>query len=136
MRWLANRFYCARQEGFTLIEAMIAMLVGAVILLALGGMLIMAIRTNQLSEHRMEATALAQSIMDNVATRAKSLNYTQAQAQADALAQLPTGSIYTPTVTLQPTTVVAGPVVVHVRLSWTEHGVNKSVVLDSQVVAQ
>jgi len=140
------------ERGFTLIESMVAMLVAAVVLLALGSMLIMTIRTNQQSEHRMDATAKAQSIMANLTARAKTLNYTQANAQAAAYQQLcslgNTGvqgaclvgsreSIYTPTITLNSTPIAAGlvRVQIQVQLAWQEHGANKTVNLISQVVA-
>jgi len=121
------------QEGFTLIEVMVSMLVASVVLLALAGMLTMAIRTNQQSEHRMDAVAKAQSIMANLSARVKSNFITQANAQAVVQSQLPAGSIYTPTITLAPSPVVSGPVRITVLLTWVEHGASKNVILNSQV---
>ena len=124
------------QRGFTLIEVMVAMLIAAVVLLALGNMLITAIRTNQQSEHRMDAAATAQSIMANLSTRATTLNYTQTAANTEAQAQLPAGSIYTPSILINPSPVVAGSAMVTVTLAWQEHGANKTMVLHSEVWAQ
>lgn len=133
----ARAAIASRQGGFTLIEAMVAMLVASVVLLALAAMLIMAIRTNQMSEHRMDATVMAQSILDHVTAKCRNtLNYTQAQAQIDAQGIMPSGSIYTPTVSMNPTTVVPGTVHITVKLSWQEHGNNKNVMLVSQVWVQ
>ncbi len=138
-----------KEQGFTLIETMIAMLIGGIVLLALGGMLTTSIRTNQQSEHRMEAVAKAQSIMAYVSAKITP-NYTQTTARSQARQQLCAPgniglvgactagrreSIYTSVVTLTPTTVpLTGSVGVHVQLAWTEHGMNKTVSLSSQVV--
>ena len=135
-------------RGFTLIEVMIAMLVSSVVLLALGGMLVMSIRTNQQSEHRMDAAATAQSVMANISARAAAtVGYIQgvfpcpapppvpATAQCDAEAQLINQPWFTPTVALSQSPVpLSGLVTIAVTLAWQEHGVNKTVTLTSQVV--
>lgn len=143
------------QRGFTLIEAMIAMLVASVVLLALGSMLMMSIRTNQQSEHRMDAVAKAQSILSSIEANVApnfvvGNTITVGSAQYIAYHQLcspgnsgsqgtcPTGSaqsIYTPTISLSQSPVLSGLVAVGVTLAWQEHGANKTVVLTSQVLA-
>lgn len=142
------------QGGFTLIETMIAMLVASIVLLALANMLIMTIRTNQQSEHRMDAVAKAQSILSNIeanvapnfvlgtniaASSARYLAYRQLCSPGNLGAQgtCPGGStqsIYTPTVTLSQSPVFSGLVLVGVSLVWQEHGVSKTVSLTSQVM--
>jgi len=136
------------QNGFTLIETMVAMLVASVVLLGLANMMIMTIRTNQQSEHRMDAVAKAQSILGNIKANVAP-NFTLGSAQSLAYMQLcspgntgvqgtcPNGSkesIYTPTITLGQSPVIGGLILVGVSLVWQEHGVSKTVSLTSQVM--
>ena len=142
-------------RGFTLIEVMIAMLVASVVLLALGSMLVMSIRTNQQSEHRMDAVAKTQSILSSIeaniapnfiignATTLGSAQYVAyhqlcSPGNSGSQGTCPVGSaesIYTPTVALSPSPVpLSGLVTIAVTLAWQEHGVNKTVTLTSQVV--
>jgi len=135
------------------------MLISSIMLLGLAAMLTTTIRTTQQNEHRMEAIAKAESIMANLTARASILNYTQAQAQAAAYQQLcspsnngiqggcPAGAregLYkvtegvanAPTITMTPTTVVPGLIMLNVKLVWNEHGLNKSVSLNSEVFVE
>lgn len=145
----------AKQDGFTLIETMVAMLVASIVLLGLGNMLIMTIRTNQQSEHRMDAIAKAQSILGNIKASvapnfvvgtdttvgsARYLAYRQLCSPGNSGVQgtCPVGSresIYTPVITLGQSPVpLSGLILVGVSLVWQEHGVSKTVSLTSQVV--
>lgn len=56
-------------EGFTLIEVMVAMLIVAVAMLALGGLLIHSMRTNQASEERIDAAAVSRAVLNDYAAR-------------------------------------------------------------------
>jgi len=133
-----------KQQGFTLIELMVSVLIASVVMLALGTMLITAIRSNQTSEHRMDAAAVAQSVLANIAGRAVTAGYVQGAfpcpapgtptAQCDAEAQLVNKPWFTPTITLTPATTVTGEVTVVVQLGWNEHNIAKSVTLATQVV--
>jgi len=133
------------QKGFTLIEVMVAMFIAAVVLLAMGQMLITGMRSNQQSEHRMDATAVAQSVLTNIAARAATVGYVQGvfpcpapgtpTAQCDAEAQI-NKPMFTPTITMQPPTTVQGEVTVTAQIGWSEHNVAKSVTLSTQVVVE
>ncbi|MDX8403607.1 MAG: prepilin-type N-terminal cleavage/methylation domain-containing protein [Mariprofundaceae bacterium] len=124
-----------KQQGFTLIELVVSVLVASVVMLAMGNMLITDIRSNQTSEHRIDAAAVAQSVLANISARTATAGYLQATAQAAAVAQLVNKPWFTPTITLNPTpTVAAGAVTVTVQLAWNEHGINKNVTLTTQVV--
>ena len=133
------------QRGFTLIELMISVLVASVVMLAMGSMLITSMRSNQTSEHRMDAAAVAQSVLANISARATTAGYVQGAfpcpvpgtptAQCDAEAQLVNKPWFTPTVTLNPTpTATQGAVMVTVQLGWNERTIAKSVTLTTQVV--
>ncbi len=61
-------------RGFTLIETMVALLVIAVALLALGGLLVQGMRTNEQSEERMDAAAVSQAILSDYEARILSGN--------------------------------------------------------------
>lgn len=80
-----------KQKGFTLIEAMVTMLIVSVGLLAMASLLITAIRVNHNSEVRMEAATTAQSIMSHLVTQVTANAYkkidpsaTEAEAKATA----------------------------------------------------
>ncbi len=122
------------QKGFTLIELMVSVLVASVIMLAMGSMLISGMRSNQVSEHRLDAAAIAQSVLANISVRSAVVGYTQATAQNDAAAQLVNLPRFTPIVTLVPATTVQGSVTLTVQLGWNEHNVAKNVVLTTQVL--
>lgn len=123
------------ERGFTLVESLVSMLIISVIMLGLAAMLVVSIKVGHANEQRMRAVTVAESIVDDIRTRAKQLNYTTAQAQALAASRLQ-GTAYTPKVTLTPATVVPGPVAIHVELSWKDHGKTRNVSVDSQVVAE
>ncbi|RME33606.1 MAG: prepilin-type N-terminal cleavage/methylation domain-containing protein [Deltaproteobacteria bacterium] len=58
-----------RQSGFTLVEVMVAMLIIAIALLALGGLLVQSIRFNQQSEERISAAAVSEAILKDYEAR-------------------------------------------------------------------
>jgi len=119
------------EEGFTLIETMVAMLIVAVGLLAMANMLIVDIKANHVSEQRMDMAALAQSAMANIEQNAV-VGYTATTAAADVTAQL--GAGITPVVTLNPDPLVQGPVGIVLTLQWDNRGSTKSVTLRHRVV--
>lgn len=59
----------AAARGFTVAEAMVAVAIVVVAVLALGGMLKLNVQTNQGSEQRMDAAAVSQGILNDYAAR-------------------------------------------------------------------
>jgi len=123
------------EKGFTLIESMVAMLIVSVGLLAMANLLITAIRVNQASEMRLEASSMARAVMTASILQVRStVGLTQAIMQTNA-AGLVDSNKYDTTgtwLTLTPDpTVDCGFSDVSVTLTWTLHGVPKSVVVHS-----
>lgn len=56
-------------RGFTLIEALIALVIISISLLALAGLLTMTIKYNKGSEQRMDAATISQAILSDCAAR-------------------------------------------------------------------
>lgn len=119
------------EKGFTLIESMVAMMIVSVGLLAMASLLITAIKVNQDSELRMDASAKADAIVNYAITqvRANVDVYTaDLQAVADTMAVAP----FTPSVVL-----TTSPTVnciynnITVQVGWTLRGVTKSVIVNS-----
>ncbi|MDQ6956116.1 MAG: prepilin-type N-terminal cleavage/methylation domain-containing protein [Mariprofundaceae bacterium] len=120
-----------QQKGFTLIEVMVAMLVSSVVLLALGQMLIVGMRSNQQSEHRMDGVALAQSALSNAVAQASSAGYAGGTV---TFSSIPSGQA---TITVVPNPTVAGQGTdVRVVFTWDEHGSTKTINLFSHLVTQ
>jgi prepilin-type N-terminal cleavage/methylation domain-containing protein len=61
-----GRGECPCRSGFTLVEVVVAMLVGSVALLALAGVMASTANVQQSSESRMEYVALAESRLDRL----------------------------------------------------------------------
>jgi len=130
-----------REKGFTLIEAMVTIVIVSVGLLAMASLLITGIRANAGSEARMDAASLAQSIVSRIEMKARALPYSQATANADAQAMLGSrynaGGLaggYNPVVVVSPTPVATGNFTsIIVRLQWDDHGQMKQVELRSGV---
>jgi len=119
------------QDGFTLIEAMVAMLIAAIMLLAMAQMLITGMKTNQQSEHRMDAAALANSAMANAIVQASNAGYSGGVINYTSV---PSGKA---TVTVAPSpTVVGQEVMVNVVFTWKEHGKTKTINLFNHAVTE
>ncbi|MDQ7058012.1 MAG: prepilin-type N-terminal cleavage/methylation domain-containing protein [Ghiorsea sp.] len=74
-----------KEVGFTLIESMVAMLIVSIGLLAMANLLITAIRVNQASEMRLEASSTARAVMTASILQVRStVGLTQATMQANA----------------------------------------------------
>jgi len=119
------------QKGFTLIEVMVAMLIAAVGLLAMGQMLITGMRSNQQSEHRMDAAALARSALADAVAQASSVGYASGTVNYTSV---PSGQAAI-TVTPSPT-VVGQETRVRVVFTWAEHGSTKTINLYSYTVTE
>ncbi|MFQ5581203.1 MAG: prepilin-type N-terminal cleavage/methylation domain-containing protein [Mariprofundaceae bacterium] len=120
-----------RQEGFTLIEIMIAMFIAAVLLLAMGQMLITGMRSNQQSEHRMDASALARSALSDAMAQAASAGYAGGTVN---FTSVPSG-VATITVIPNPT-VADSSVDVRVVFTWSERGATKTINLFGHAVTR
>jgi len=121
------------QKGFTLIEVMVAMLIAAVVLLALGQMLIVGMRSNQQSEHRMDAAALARSALSDAVAQASlaSANYT---SRTVSYTSVPSGQAVITVIPSPPTS--GQETKVRVVFTWKEHGATKTINLNSYTVTQ
>ncbi|MDX8411381.1 MAG: prepilin-type N-terminal cleavage/methylation domain-containing protein [Mariprofundaceae bacterium] len=122
-----------REAGFTMIELMFALLVASVGMLAMVSMLDTDMRSNQTSEHRMDASGISQSILQQAIAQASVATNSYA-TNTFAVANLPGGQA-TVTVTPSPAT-VTGPTHVRVELSWQARGVKKQVELRGRTVTQ
>lgn len=118
------------EKGFTLIEAMITMLIVSIGLLAMASLLITAIKVNQDSEMRLDASTKAESIANYATAQVRSAVVTQAtlQAYADTTVQSP----FTATVLLQQSTPVnCGYHDITVTVTWTLRNAPKSVTVET-----
>lgn len=124
------------EKGFTLIEAMVTMLIVSVGLLAMASLLITAIKVNQDSEMRLEASSTARAVLTASILQVRStVGLTQTTMQANAAGLVDSSKYDTTTgtwLTLTPDpTVDCGFSDVSVTLTWTLHGVPKSVKVHS-----
>lgn len=127
--------YIQRDSGFTLIEVMVSLLVSSVILLGLAGMLLTTIKTNRVSEERILAATFASTILEKIRVNTRNIPaYTQTNANNDALAILPAGSRFTPTVSVTPATLIQGIGQVTVNIAWVDSSNTRNVTIQSEVV--
>ncbi len=129
-----------KQQGFTLIELMVSVLIASVVMLALGGMLIVGIRSNQTSERRMDAVGLAQSLMIDATTQSLgSVSTPPAGNQNTAIPNFTSNIVITPDNVpvgwAQPLPLSGtGGVTISVTVNWNERGIPKNVTLNSRTV--
>jgi len=118
------------EQGFTLIEAMVTMLIVSVGLLAMASLLITAIKVNQDNEMRLDASAKADAIANYAITQVRTtvdLYASTLQTAADAMAQAPSNNVFTPSVALSPNpTQNCNYHNIDVTISWTLRGNPKS----------
>jgi len=126
------------QDGFSLIEVMVALVIIAISMLALGSLLIGNIQSSFQSEKRIDYTGLAHSAMNNMAATVKAggVGYTQTAAQTALAAQMGGVPNVTSTVSLNPTTTIQGTTVITVTFSWDYKGNAKTITLRSAVVSE
>jgi type IV pilus assembly protein PilV len=109
---------CPGQEGFTLIEVMIAL---TILLLGIGGLLAMhltAMRATSFSRHATEATVLAEGKMEALRTEPATA-VVGGTDQVDARGVLDPDGLYTRTWTA---IVVGDDTEVGVEVAWSEQG--------------
>ncbi len=121
------------EQGFTLIEAMVTMLIVSVGLLAMASLLITAIKVNQDNEMRLDASSKADAIANYAITQVRTtvdLYASTLQTKADAMAKAPSNNVFTPSVALSPNpTKNCKYHNIDVTISWTLRGAAKSVVV-------
>jgi len=125
------------QKGFTLIEAMVAMLIVSIGLLAMANLLITAIRVNKANEVRLEASTLAQSTMAYYMSQVResppftpALNFAVGDPLPPTLANV--AGYDTPVITFNPAATAECQFTnIEVELRWTMYGQAKSVKIRS-----
>jgi len=128
------------QQGFTLIELMVSLLVGSVIMFAMGSMLITGMRSNQASESRIDAASIAKSVMaDSIAQVLGNASTPLAGNQNTAIPNVTSNVVITPDNEpvgwAQPASLTAQEgVTVSVTINWSDHNVAKSTTLISRAV--
>lgn len=97
-------FKAQRQQGFTLLELLIAVTIFAVGLLTVAGMQITAMRSNVVADSTSVATAVAQGVLDELLSRpARDAVFNSSQnnqpypLDAAAMSQIPGGGNYVAT---------------------------------------
>jgi len=118
------------EQGFTLIEAMITMLIVSIGLLAMASLLITAIKVNQDNEMRLDASTKAEAIANYATAQVRSAVVPQAtlQAHASTTVQPP----FTTTVLLRPSpTVDCAYHDITVTVTWTLRNAPKSVTVET-----
>jgi len=121
------------EQGFTLIEAMVTMLIVSIGLLAMASLLITAIKVNQDNEMRLDASSKADAVANyaiaSIRTTAD-LYASTLQTAADAMVKAPSNNVFTPTIALNPDpTQNCKYHTVDITISWTLRGNPKSVVV-------
>ncbi|MES0371420.1 MAG: prepilin-type N-terminal cleavage/methylation domain-containing protein [Mariprofundaceae bacterium] len=126
------------ENGFTIIESLVALVIISIAMLALGSLLIGNIKSTMQSEHRIDHSGLAQSAMTNMVSLVKSggVGYTEATAQAALTSQMANITDINATVTLNPTPTLEGITVVTVQLNWTIRDDPKTLTLLSAVTSE
>jgi prepilin-type N-terminal cleavage/methylation domain-containing protein len=121
-RWLIKR---GENEGFTLIEVLIAIVVLSVALLALAGLQIVSIRSNSFGNHMTEAVTLAKDVMEEM----KDTQWEQIQGSTDD-PQGDSGIVYHRVCSVTESDEIK---TVTVRVTWTWNEENHQVALVTKI---
>ncbi|MDX8387246.1 MAG: prepilin-type N-terminal cleavage/methylation domain-containing protein, partial [Ghiorsea sp.] len=130
------------QKGFTLLEAMITMVIVSVGLLAMSNLLVTAIKVNQNNEIRMNAASVAQSVLSSIVLTARDPAISLSSTQAITIAQNLLGAKYkadgiggfNPTVVLAPSPTASGMYsAIVLTLEWSDRGSMKNVQVNAGV---
>jgi prepilin-type N-terminal cleavage/methylation domain-containing protein len=121
-RWLIKR---GENEGFTLVEVLIAIVVLSVALLALAGLQIVSIRSNSFGNHMTEAVTLAKDVMEEM----KDTQWEQIQGSTDD-PQGASGIVYHRVCSVTESDEIK---TVTVRVTWTWNEENHQVALVTKI---
>ena len=121
-RWLIKR---GENEGFTLVEVLIAIVVLSVALLALAGLQIISIRSNSFGNHMTEAVTLAKDVMEKM----KDTQWEQIQGDTDD-PEGASGILYHRVWSVTPSDEIK---TVTVRVTWTWDEENHQVALVTKI---
>lgn len=121
-RWLIKR---GENEGFTLVEVLIAIVVLSVALLALAGLQIVSIRSNSFGNHMTEAVTLAKDVMEEM----KDTQWEQIQGSIDD-PQGDSGIVYHRVCSVTTSDEIK---TVTVRVTWTWNEDNHQVALVTKI---
>lgn len=114
-------------RGFTLLEALIALCIFSIGILATASMQATSINSETLSRQNTEAAAYAASVIENL----HPLNYQEDAELTEGNQVLPVQEQYNISYTVQRDAIVSNTMLIQVTVSWNVNGVQKNVNLIS-----
>lgn len=120
---LLNKQYTGDDRGFTLLEAMIAILIFSIGILATVSMQTSSLNANMLARQNTEAASNAASVIENL----RPLDYIEDAELTDGTHTLPDQDQYTFTYDVQRNTIIDNTMLINIIVNWTVRGVQKSI---------
>lgn len=111
------------ENGFTLLDAMIAILVFSIGILATVSMQINSMNANTLARQNTEAASISASVIEGL----RPLDYMRDAELTDGDNPLPNQDQYTVTYNVQRDTIIDNTMLIQVTVNWMVGGVQKSV---------
>jgi prepilin-type N-terminal cleavage/methylation domain-containing protein len=139
-----NRNYLKNQQGFTLVEIMVAMTLMVIALFALVGMQIVALKSNNIANQLSVATSLASEALEDISSTTWSSNGTaltngtttinfgsSTSGNYGQYTDPSAGGLYTITCTPTLNSPISGIAQLDVTVTYTYKGISKSVTISS-----
>jgi type IV pilus assembly protein PilV len=125
MKWIAmKKLSRKRDDGFTLIEIMISILVFTIGILAVVSMQTSSLHGNKIARETTEAAAVAASAIESL----RPLDYAD-PSLTDGTHTLPGQDQYAITYNVRRNTIIENTMLIEVSVTWTERGIPKRVEL-------
>lgn len=115
--------YTGDDRGFTLLEALIAILIFSIGILATVSMQTSSLNANMLARQNTEAASNAASVIENL----RPLDYIEDAELTDGTHTLPDRDQYRFTYDVQRNTIIDNTMLINVTVNWTVRGVQKSI---------